>query len=109
MPRYAIKQSVLNDWCNLAGVDRSVYTVEMSYQTNINTLFGTMSKGSIVLPEWSTIPDLRTVDQVVINALREGKRELDLGTPKSAADYIDTNIVLPDRPAKPTSVPRPLT
>lgn len=109
MPRHPIKQSVLNQWCQLAGVDRTVYTVEMSYQTNINTLFGTMAKGSTTLPEWSTTPDLRTVDQVVVNALREGKRELDLGAPKSAADYIDTSVVLPDKPARPLSTPRPLT
>ncbi len=108
MPRYAIKQSVLDEWCRLAGVDRSIYAIEMSYQTNINTLFGTMSKGSTTLPEWQTNPNLQTVDQVVISALREGKRELDKGS-KTVNDYIDTSIVLPDKPARPLSTPRPLT
>lgn len=103
MPRYAIKASVLANWMRLADVDPSIYTVEMSYQTNTQLFWAKMSKGGVTLPEYSTTPDLNTIDHVAVNILREGKRLLET---KSADDYLDYNIVLPDKPAKPVSSPR---
>lgn len=103
MPRYAIKQSVASEWLRIAGIDTTVYQVELSYQTETNLFWVKMGKGANVLPEYSTIPDLNTIDQIAVNILREGKRRLET---KSAADYLDYNVVLPDKPAKPISEPR---
>lgn len=104
MPRYGIKPAIVAEWCRIAGVDQSVFTVELSYQTNTNLFWAKMSKGATVLPEYSTVPDLNTIDQVAVSILREGKRLLET---KQAPDYLDTSIVLPDRPATPISTPRP--
>lgn len=104
MPRYGIKPAVVAEWCRIAGVDQSVYTVELSYQTNTNLFWAKMSKGAVTLPEYSTVPDLNTIDQVVIGILREGKRQLET---RQASDYLDTSIVLPDKPAQTISGPRP--
>ena len=103
MPRYGIKPAVVSEWCRIAGVDQGVYTVELSYQTNTNLFWAKMSKGTTVLPEYSTIPDLNTIDQVAVNILREGKRLLET---RQASDYLDTSIILPDKPATPISAPR---
>ena len=103
MPRYGIKPTVVAEWCRLAGVDQSIYTVELSYQTNTNLFWAKMSKGTTVLPGYSTVPDLNTIDQVAVNILREGKRLLET---KQASDYLDTSIVYPDKPATPISTPR---
>lgn len=103
MPRYAIKSTISNEWLRIAGVDPTIYTVELSYQTNTQLFWVKMSKGGITLPEYSTTPDLNTIDQVAVNILREGKRQLET---KSADDYLDYNIVLPDKPARPISTPR---
>ncbi len=103
MPRYGIKPAIVAEWCRLAGVDQTIYTVELSYQTNTNLFWAKMSKGANVLPEYSTVPDRNTIDQVAVNILREGKRLLET---KQASDYLDTSIVLPDKPATPISVPR---
>lgn len=103
MPRYGIKASIVSEWCRLAGVDQSIYTVELSYQTNTNLFWAKMSKGDNVLPEYSTTPDLNTIEHTAVNILREGKRRLET---RSAADYLDTNIVLPDKPATPVATPR---
>lgn len=104
MPRFGIKPNVVLEWCRLANVDQAVYTVELSYQTETNLFWAKMSKGAVTLPEYSTTPDLNTIDQVAVNILREGKRMLET---KSADDYIDRTIILPDKPATPISVPRP--
>lgn len=103
MPRYAIKQSVSSEWLRIAGIDPSVYQVELSYQTETNLFWAKMGKGTNILPEYSTVPDLNTIDQVVIGILREGKRMLET---KTAADYLDYNTVLPDKPARAISTPR---
>ena len=105
MPRYGIKPAIVAEWCRLANVDQTVYTVELSYQTDTNLFWAKMSKGATVLPEYSTIPDLNTIEQVAVSILREGKRRLET---RNASDYLDTSIVLPDKPATPISVPRPL-
>lgn len=104
MPRYGIKIPIVAEWCRLAGVDQSIYTVELSYQTDTNLFWAKMSKGATVLPEHSTTPDLNTIEQVAVNILREGKRQLEQ---RQASDYLDTSIVLPDKPARAISVPRP--
>ncbi len=104
MPRYGIKPAIVAEWCRIAGVDQSVFTVELSYQTNTNLFWAKMSKGATFLPEYSTVPDLNTIDQVAVNILREGKRLLET---KQASDYLDTSIVLPDKPATPISTTRP--
>lgn len=101
MPRYGIKQSVAADWLRLASIDPTTYTVELSYQTETNLFWVKMSKGGVTLPEYSTIPDLNTIDQVAVNILREGKRRLE--TTKTAGDYLDQSVVFPDKPAKPVS------
>ncbi len=103
MPRYGIKPSIVADWCRLAGVDQSIYTVQLSFQTETTLFWAKMSKGATVLPEYSTIPDLNTIDQVAVNILREGKRRLET---RSASDYLDTTIILPDKPATPISTVR---
>lgn len=104
MPRYAIKAAVVSEWMRLANCDPSVYIVELSYQTETNLFWAKMSKGDVTLPEYSTTPNLNTIDQEAVNILREGKRRLD--TTKKAEDYLDYNIVLPDKPAKPISTIR---
>lgn len=104
MPRYGIKPAIVADWCRLAGVDQSIYTVELSFQTETTLFWAKMSKGATVLPEYSTVPDLNTIDQVAVNILREGKRRLET---RSAADYLDVTIILPDKPAKAISTPQP--
>lgn len=103
MPRYAIKSAIVDEWCRMAGVDRTVYTVELSYQTDTNLFWARMGKGTNFLPEYSTVPDLNTIDQVAVGILREGKRQLET---KTAADYLDMTVVLPDKPAKAISTPR---
>lgn len=104
MPRFGIKPLIVDEWCRLANVDRAIYQVELSYQTETNLFWAKMGKGGVVLPEYSTTPDLNTIDQVAVNILREGKRRLET---KNADDYIDRTIILPDKPATPISVPRP--
>lgn len=104
MPRYAIKSSVVNEWLRLANIDPAIFTVELSYQTETNLFWAKMSKGGITLPEYSTVPDLNTIDQTAVSILREGKRQLDVV--KRPEDYLDYNVVLPDKPAKPVSTPR---
>lgn len=105
MPRYAVKASVVSEWMNLAHCDPARYTVEVSYQTNTNLLWIKMSKGGVTLPEYSTTPDLNTVDQLAVSLLREGKRRLDIT--RTAEEYLDMTVVLPDKPAKPISEPGP--
>lgn len=104
MPRYAIKASVVSEWMRLANCDPTIYIVELSYQTDTRLFWAKMTKNGITLPEYSTTPDLNTIDQVAVGILREGKRQLD--TTKKAEDFLDFDIVLPDKPPRPVSTPR---
>jgi hypothetical protein len=103
MPRYPIKSTIVTDWCRQADVDQSIYTLELSYQTDTNLFWAKMGRGAVVLAEYSTTPDLHTIDQVAINILREGKKLLEQ---KKAEDYLDMTRTLPDKPGKAISTPK---
>ena len=95
MPRYPFRAELAAQCRQEAGLTDD-YITELSYQTDIKYMFIIMTKGTKTL-EHAARPDLTRLVRQVAELLKIGKSRLFENG--KLEDYLDTSIVLPDKPA----------
>lgn len=104
MPRYPFRADLAAQCRAEAGLTDD-YVTEMSYQTENNHMWLIITKSGKTL-EHATKPDLTRLVKQVADILRAGKTKL--YNDRQLSDYLDTSVVLPDKPLPtPPQAPTP--
>lgn len=95
MPRHPLKSELSDVIRDFAKLDDSFVT-EMSYQTETRKIWISISKDGKTLED-SVTPESKGLIRQIGAVLRLAKQKIT--EDKRLADYVDTSITLPDKPA----------